>query len=120
MATKQMIERDFQIKSADTYSIGDVGDGKPGVLVVHLQGALWAGTIKVKARAQGSDLTFVQVPYKKLHLNGSAADASQVSTDITADSIIAIDDATGLEVALDCTTYNSGTMKVRVRRGAAV
>lgn len=123
MAQKQMLDPSFTIDGANTYKLGSIGRGNWGVMTIHLQGVLWNGTIVVKARADarsdGATDTFVAIPYKKLFLNGAVGDGTNVSTSITGDSLIQIDNAAGLEVALDCTTYTGGKMLVEVRRTSA-
>lgn len=116
MANKQQLERQFAITSADTYIVGDVGTDAYGILAMHLKGNLWNGSITVKARVTGSNFPFVAIPYRKLYLNAAVADATIVSTAITGDSVIQVENAAGLDVALDVTTYTGGKMSVALGR----
>lgn len=119
MAEHQMNgARKFTIDAADTFRLGDASSGVVGTFGVHLVSDSFNGVIKVKARsrlneAQEDGVTFQQIPYEKLFLNGAVGDGSLVSTDITGDSVILVP-ASGLEIALDCTAYTSGSMDVYV------
>lgn len=125
MANLQKTTRKFTITTQDTYIIGDADLSFVGTIAVHLVSSSFSGTIRVKARARGKTadddtVAFVQVPYLKRFLNGSVADDSIVSADITDTSLILIP-ASGQSIALDCTTFNSGTMTAYVHKlqGAA-
>lgn len=56
---------------------------------------------------------FVGIPYRKLHLNGTAADASYVTTAITGASLIFIPTA-NLQVGFLLGTYTSGSFTIYV------
>lgn len=106
----------FTINSADTYILGRPSHENVGTWAIMLVSSSFSGTVRVKSRAMGKDadtdtVTFVQVPYLKRYLNGSVADDSLVSTDITDTSLILVP-ASGQAIALDCTTFNSGSFTV--------
>lgn len=103
------------INTADTYNFGDVSSGEVGVCEFHLVSSAFSGSITVKGRARGTTNAFVAIPYAKQHLNGAVADGSTVSTAITDTSIIQVD-SSGLDIALDCTSYASGSMAVTPTR----
>jgi hypothetical protein len=103
------------INSADTYNFGDAGSGEVSTTMFHLVSSSFSGSITVKGRATGTSDTFAEIPYRALHLNGAVADGTEVDTAITDTSIIQVDSA-GLDVALDCTSYTSGTMAVTPKR----
>ena len=83
----------------------------------------FSGSITVKARSAhpqataiganmgvaGDDIAFSAVPYQTNFLNGAVGDGTLVSTAITGTSIIVIP-ASGVEIALDCTSFVSGSM----------
>lgn len=68
-------------------------------------------TVTLKGRPRGSSATPVAIPYEKLHLNGSAADGSKVSTGITGNSLIRVDDS-GLELVLSVASRTQGSITV--------
>lgn len=94
------------------YELGSIGKGAWGVLTIHLLGVDWSGSIVVKARGQDSNADYLPIPYRKLYLNNAVGDGTVASTTITDTSIIQIDSAAGLDIALDCTVLNAGSMKV--------
>lgn len=103
------------INSADTYNFGNAGSGEVSTTMFHLVSSSFSGSITVKGRAMDTENTFAEIPYRALHLNGAVSDGSEVDTAITDTSIIEVD-STGLDVALDCTSYTSGTMAVTPKR----
>lgn len=120
------------VPGADTYTavqtfvLGSASDEFVGTIAVHIvDTGSFTGSISVKARsahreANADAVGFAAIPYVKQHLNGSAADETYVSTAITTTSIILIP-ATGLEIALDLTSYTSGTATIywQALQGAA-
>lgn len=116
MANKIMTDRQFDIKSADTFIIGDVGPSG-GSWSIQLDSILFNGTIKVKGRAKGAT-NFFLVPYTKKWLNQAAGDDTKVTTSITDTSIISIEVAGEFDIALECSAYSSGTMRVTAQPAA--
>lgn len=112
------IGRKGTINAQETYVIGNVGI-QGGSWTVHMEAdGSWSGTIKVKGRATKptnatAPLTAVQITYTKQYLNGSVADGTIVSSDITGTSLIQIVVADGIDLILDCTTYAAGSMAVQ-------
>lgn len=102
------------IGAANTYILRPAGHGVVSRWRISLVSSSFVGSLTVKARAAGSTDTFRAVPYIKLHLNAAVGDASQVSTAITDSSLIEVD-STGMDVAVDCTSYTSGTMALDAR-----
>lgn len=118
MATKQMLERTFKINSADVYVIGDVGP-HGGTITLQIDSVLFAGSITLKARATGAS-AWLPIPYTKLYLNRAVGDGTIVSTAITDTSLIQVVVSEGMDLALDCGTYTSGSMLVRANLAAAL
>jgi hypothetical protein len=79
--------------------------------VFHLESADFVGAIVVKGRARESRRTYLQIPYMKRSLNGACGDDGIAWAQITGSSIIQVNGA-GLDLALDCTAYTSGSMSV--------
>lgn len=102
---------DFTINAANDYYLPGPPAGSVRVKVIALISSSFSGTVTVKARKQGSSDAPVAVPYKKLHLNGLAGDASYVSTGITGTSLIEVP-CEGMDVVLS-TAYTSGSLAVR-------
>ena len=115
--TKYTGKRSGRIAEAGEFVIGNVGVAG-GTWTVHLESDSFAGgsTITVKARATkptgaSAPLTEVAIPYRPLHINGSAAATTEeVTTAITGTSLIQVPLADGLDLVLDCTTYGTGAM----------
>jgi len=110
----------FVLNSADTYVLGDASDGLVGTFAVHfVDDNTFSGSVSVKARSRAisngaSTPAFLAIPYLPLNLNGSAGTyGTGVTTAITTNSIILVP-ASGLEIALDCTSYTSGSATVYV------
>ena len=99
------------INSADNYELGDVGP-RGGVMTIQLDSSTFDGSITVVARAKGAT-TYRQILYRPLYLNdGVAATTDEVSTALAGDnsSLIQVVVADGMEIALNCGTYSSGSM----------
>ncbi len=120
MAIKQVnvANGTFVINAADTYVIGDVSDGLVGTWAIHLvnDNSLSASiTVKGRSRAIGqgaSTPAFVAIPYLPLHLNGSVGTyGTGSSAALTTTSYILVP-ATGGQIALDCTSFTSGSATV--------
>jgi hypothetical protein len=79
--------------------------------VFHLTSEDFVGSVTVKARARGTTRTFVPISYMRRYLNGAVSDDTSNAAAITGTSIIQVNGA-GLDVALDCTAYTSGTLAV--------
>jgi hypothetical protein len=127
MANLYRNKRKFTITTQNTYVIGDASKTNVGTILVHLVSSSFSGSITVKSRSReqeagpdGDDLTFLAVSYLKRNLNAAVADDTLVSTAITDSSIILIP-ASGQSIALDCTSFISGTMTAYVTKldGAA-
>lgn len=128
MATVFQPKNKFVINSANGANTNVVGSGSRGListLAIHLVSTSFSGTIRIKSRAAGKDaaddsVPFVQVVYLARYLNGAVGTDSLVSTDISDTSIILVP-ASGQSIAVDCTTFTSGTMTVYVNplEGAA-
>lgn len=107
------------INSADNYQIFNAGgSGGGGVWTIQLDSSSFDGSITVKARALGAT-AYLAIDYTPRHLNGSASDSVAVSTAITGTSLIQIVIADGMEVSLDCTMFNSGSMTYKAFPSAA-
>lgn len=112
MATKIMTDREFTIDGQHAYVVGDTGQ-RGGTWTFHLQSSSFNGTVTVKGKGKRSSLTPVAILYSPHFINGSvAAAADPVSTGITGTSLIQVVVADGMDVVLDCGTYNSGSLSV--------
>lgn len=115
------------LNAANTYQLpaGSSGPTSPvsrWVIEITNSGT-FNGTLIVKARLAGNNGTFVAVPYVNLFLNGSVGTGALVSTNLstgamTGGSLIEVD-ASEMEVAVDCTSFTSGsaTMTARLIQG---
>lgn len=97
------------IDGANTYVLRQASEGVVSRWIVHLVSSSFSGSITVKGRLAGTDNAFVAIPYKDRYLNGAVGDDASVTTAITGTSVLDID-STGLDVAIDCTTFTSGSM----------
>jgi hypothetical protein len=102
-------EKPFTMNATANYLLGDVGP-RGGVMTVQLDAVSGTRSCVVKARAKGAT-TWLAIPYRPLHLNGSASDGVEVATAITASSLIEIAIADGSEISLE-NTHTSGSMTV--------
>lgn len=115
MANITVLKRKFTINAANAYYLGNAhGESVSTWMIQLVADGSWNGTVKIKARAMGDDAATdavapVQVPYLKRYLNGSVADDSLVSSDITTTSIILVP-ASGQTIVVDCTAFVAGTM----------
>lgn len=109
MATKVLQQTGGVINSADTYVLGNAADGVVGTIVVQGVSDSFVGTLVVKGRVKGSGAAFVEIPYTRRNLAGTVSDDTSVVADLTDSFLIAVD-AAGLDVALDCTAYTSGSL----------
>lgn len=93
--------------------IRDTGSMSVSMTVVGQSQAI--PNINVVQNPQGTNPAptdaFVGIPYRKLHLNGSAADASYVTTAITGASLIFIPTC-NMQVGLLLGTYTSGSFTI--------
>lgn len=104
------------INAVQLYELGDASTETVGTIIVHLTSvSAVGGSITVQGRSRRSSQAYVPIPYRKIYLNGAVGDDSKVSVAITTDSIIAID-ASGLDVALNCTALTSGSFTVGISR----
>jgi hypothetical protein len=109
MADVVKLEKPFTMDGTNNYVLGDVGP-RGGVMTVQLDGVTGTRSVVVKGRAKGAT-AWLAIPYRPLHLNGSAGDGVEVSTAITTHSLIQIPIADGVEVSLE-NTHTSGSMTV--------
>lgn len=105
----------FKVAAANFYLLSSGDDGLAGGWLVQIHNNdTWVGTIKVKAQAlaalRAASTEFEQISYRKGNLDGTAADWSYVTTDITTDSLIFIPN-TGMAVGLEV-TRDSGSFLV--------
>lgn len=110
----------FLIDAVDVFVVrnGVPAAGRPQIRTIQIKSNGATGSITVRARRLGSSgADWEAIPYESLHLNGAAGTGGLVSTAITGDSLIRIDD-TGLEIALDCTALSAGNFTVETSVGA--
>lgn len=100
------------INSADTYVLGNTGDGTVGTWVVQAEESTFVGSIVIKGRKKGSAAPFLAIPYKQRNIGGTVSDDTTVTTTLTDQGFLVAIDAAGLDVALDCTAYTSGSLSV--------
>jgi hypothetical protein len=100
------------IAATDTYVLGNTGDGTVGTWVIQAVESTFVGSIIVKARLKGSAAAFVPILYKQRNLGGTVSDDTSVSTTLTDQSFLIEVNGAGLDVALDCTAYTSGSLDV--------
>lgn len=97
-----------------TIVLGDANDGIVGTISIHfvnVSSFLGSFTIKARSRLPQADTIsapFLPIPYLKQYLNGAIADHTMDNAAITGSSIILVP-ASGLAIALDLTSYTSGT-----------
>lgn len=103
---------EYTINAADNHLLLSPRAGVVSRWLVQLVSSAFSGSITVKARRAGTSDTSLAVPYIRLHLNGVAGDATQVSTAITGTSLILVD-ATEMDVDIHCTAFTSGTMALK-------
>ena len=116
MALVPILSTAGSIAAVNTYEIGDASAETVSTIIVHLQSVSAVGaSITVKGRVRrATNLTYVAIPYRKQYLNGAVGDDTKVSVAITTDSILAID-ASGLDIALDCTALTSGSFLLGIQ-----
>lgn len=100
------------IDAANTFNFGSGGTGLQTKTVFHLASSSFSGSITVKSRPIGGS-TFSAISYKLQSITDSSADAPLSTAAITDSCIIEVE-TKGSEVALDCTSYTSGSMVVTV------
>lgn len=100
--------RTFTVNAANQYILGDVGD-RGGVITIHLVSSSFSGTIGITGRLRGQS-AFVAIPYTSLHLNGAVGTGAIVSTGITGTSLIQVVVADGMDIAVNCSAFTSGSM----------
>ena len=108
----------FTIDGQHTYVIGDASQAFVGTYTIQLLDDSFVGTIVVKARSRASGLgavatDLVEIPYLPLNTNGTvtANYPAYSDADIT-EACLFWAPASGLTIALDCTAYTSGAMRV--------
>lgn len=120
------VSNQFVINSQDTYVIGNASQAFVGTYAVHLVSDSFSGVIVPKLRSlvignAAATPAFLEVPFLPLVLNGTVGTyGTGSSADITDTSYILVP-ASGGTLALDCTSYASGTMTAYVigQAGAA-
>lgn len=117
MATTNLAPPTFSatLGAADTLVLPAAASGVVGRWIVHVVSSSFSGSITVKGRLAGSGNTLVAIPYVGRYLNGAVGSDASGTAAITDTSLVDID-ATGLEVALVCTSYTSGSMDVKAIR----
>lgn len=124
IATIKRAERYFKV-NADTPNLSgfpliEIGPGGTNKLTscVAIQfdpDNAWDGNFVVMGRmtgvfADGADMPWVPVPYRRVTLADVASDYAMVSAAITGQALILVP-STGLTIALQC-TYVAGTMEI--------
>jgi hypothetical protein len=100
------------INSADTYILGNTGDGTVGTWVIQAEESTFVGSIVVKGRRKSSAAPFLAIPYTRRNLAGTVSDDTSVTATITDSGFLIEVNAAGLDIALDCTAYTSGSLSV--------
>lgn len=109
-----IFQRTFTIDADDTYILKTGqpdGHGRRSRRTIKLTKSSYNGSITVKSRPRGSSGAFTEQPYEKEYLNAAAGDGSKVTTAITDNSTITIDDS-GKEIALVGAGRSAGSMAV--------
>jgi hypothetical protein len=104
----------FVIKSADTYIIGGANESV-GTLVVLLVSGSFSGSVTVKARP-GSQCPAVVADSVAFTAWWYRTNAGVIATAALAGAGLIAIPSGGLEVALDCTSFVSGTLTAYVTR----
>lgn len=118
MATIHATGPVFTITGQNLYILGDASDAFVGTYQVHLVSDTFVGSVSVVARsrqpqAATDSVAFVAWNYLNTYVNGAVGDQTYVSTAITDTSCILIP-ATGVQIALNCSAFTSGTLKAYV------
>lgn len=108
-----LFQRTFTLDVDDTYILktGQPDGSRKSRRTIKFTKTAYNGSITVKSRPRGSSGAFTDQPYEKQYLNAAAGDGSKVTTAITDNSTISIDDS-GLEIALVASGRSAGSMAV--------
>lgn len=105
--------RFITLEATGEYSLGNAAEESVGSMKLTFVGASWNGSVQIQGRHHGSGLTAgVAIPYRRLHVGGTASDNTYVSAAITADAKIVVE-GDGDDVILNY-THTSGTCDVYI------
>lgn len=113
----------FAVTASDRYILGDMpAESEPGGVAVQVGTVSGSVALVVQGRCRtNTSGTWVQIPYRASHLNGSVSDNAVKSANLTGASLIYVD-APGYEVALNATVSGATNVPVtfqKVRGGGA-
>ena len=109
MANLPVISSPVSIVSADTYIIGQGSEHSASTCLIQFTNSSFTGSVTIKARKARSAGAFVPIPYIRRDLAGTVSDDTSVTAAITAAAMIKVD-ATGLQIAIDCTAFTTGAL----------
>lgn len=112
MADKIQPGPQFKLNSVDRYILGDAGP-HGGQITIAIESNLFQGSMVLQGKVLGSTAWW-PIPYTKLYLNAAVGDGTKVSTAITDDSLIMIECAGGVQLALNVTAATAGHCIVTV------
>ena len=114
MAVSQQFASPFVIASNDTFELGDVSPGLVGTMPIQFENlGSFNGSLQLVSKIGTGP--YLPHPYRRVNVGGVASDDTFVATAIIDSGSIDVD-ASGRLIALICTGWTTGSIRVHSRK----